>query len=176
MSREILNRLRVGEDIVLLPGIHLRRLARLLGLQLSTTTYHVSRLEKDGKILCSRDGEYLRSFPLSVTDESERQTYALLQHKAARQILKLIVKESSRGVGVANGELSVRLGLSGSTVSKYVGAMRELGLVNKLPAKGGRWVLEVGAEGRAKLTGMVSSLDENFLSVVSDSYVDLWGF
>ena len=77
---------------------------------------------------------------------------------------------------MANCELSDRLRLSGSSVRKYDGAMRELGMVNRLPAKGGRWVLEVGAEGRAKLTGMVSSLVENFLSVVSDSYVDLWGF
>lgn len=176
MRSDNLNRVRVAEAVVLLPGIHLRRLSKLLGLQLSTTTYHVDRLQRDGKLLCSRDGVFLRSYPPSMTGELERRTYALLHHKAAREILKLLVNDSEMGIGAANGELSSSLGLSESTVSKYVRAMRELGLVSKLPAKDGRWALEVGAVDRTKLTEMVSRLERNYLNVMSDSYLDLWGF
>jgi predicted transcriptional regulator len=171
-----LNRLRVGEAIGLLPGIHIRGLAKLLGLQLSTTSYHVDRLEKDGKIICSRDGGYLRAYPGEMTGVHERRTYALLQHKAAREIMKLLVKESELGLGMSNGELSSSLNLSESTVSKYVRSMRGIGLVSKVPAKEGRWVLEIGPEDRERLAGIVIRLERDFFSSISDSYAELWNF
>jgi predicted transcriptional regulator len=176
LSGDNLNVLRAKELISLLPGIHLRGLAKLLGLQLSTVRYHVSRLERDGKIVCSRDGEYLRTYPISLVEDGERRTYALLQHKTARKILKVLVKQSSVGHGVSNEELSTLTRLSGSTVSRYAGAFRDLGLVRKVPAKRGGWALEVDLEDRARLSTILSNLEKNLLSVVTDRYIDLWDF
>lgn len=56
MRSENPNRLRAKELVSLLPGIHLRRLSRLLGLGQSSTRYHLGRLEKDGRVTCLREG------------------------------------------------------------------------------------------------------------------------
>ena len=176
MSSDSANRFRVSELISLLPGIHLRRLSKILGVQLSTIRYHVGRLEREGKVLCSRDGEYLRAYPVSVGEERESRTFALLQHRNAREVLKVLLESSVAGRGVTNNELAALAGLSGSTASKYIGEFRGLGLVRKVPAMEGHGVLEVNMEDRGRLSAMLSSYEKNYLSIITDRYVDLWDF
>ena len=170
------NRRRIGELVSHFPGIHLRRMARILDLQESTARYHLGRLEKDGKILCSRDGEYLRAFPTSMNEESERQTFALLQRKAAREVLKGLLGSRDSGDGVKAGRLAELVSLSESTVSEYLKVFRKLGIVRKVMTEEGRWEVEVAPENRARLLGAVLGLEKRFVSTVTDSYIDLWDF
>ena len=132
-------------------------------------------MESEGEILCSKDGEFLRSYPLSIKDEHEKRIYALLQNKNARKILKTLTDGISSEV-LANEELSRRTGLSESSESEHVGALRELNLLRKVPAREGGWVLEVNPDEVGRLSAALSDFERNILSVVTDNYVDLWNF
>ena len=124
--------MRARELISLFPGIHLRGLSRLMGLGQSSTRYHLARLERDGKITCSKEGEYLRAYPSSMRKDDERRLYTLLQHGPARRVLKALMAASDDGRGLTNDELSRVTRLSRSVVSEYAGSLRGLGLVGKV--------------------------------------------
>ena len=174
MIRHNRNRNRVSEIVSLLPGIHLRRLARLTGLQSSTTRHHLKQLEKEGRVTCVRDGEYLRAFPATMNVGSEIREFSVLHHRAAKKLLKGLLETGSAGDGVTGAELAKLTGLSESTVSECLGGFRELGLVKRVPGEGGRWTVMVEEDKRNRLSSMVDELEHNFLSIMTDNYVDLW--
>ena len=77
--------------ISLLPGIHLRRLQKLLGTSFTTTRYHVASLEREGEIVRSKDGRYERLYPVGTPDNM-KAAYACLQSETARTVLRLLVE------------------------------------------------------------------------------------
>jgi predicted transcriptional regulator len=176
MNPDNIGRLRTKELISLLPGVHLRKLSRLLGVSLNTAHYHVSKLEKDQEIFCSKEGEFLRAYPMSVEGEKDVRLYAVLQRRTARTILKKLIEVHGEGRGMTNGQLSAATRLSQSTVSEYVSMFRGLGVVRKVPLDGGRWGLVVDKGNSERITSMVSSMENNFLTVTTERYLQLWDF
>jgi predicted transcriptional regulator len=176
MRSENPNRQLAKELISLLPGIHLRRLSRLLRLGESSTRYHLDRLERDGKITCSREGEYLRAYPSSMRREDERRLYTLLQRGTARRVLKALMAAGDKGRGLTNDELSRVTRLSRSVVSEYASSFRGLGLVGKVVTKEGRPVLKIEERERRHLSLILSNLERNLFTVTTDRFVDLWDF
>ena len=167
--------MRTEELIQLLPGLHLRKLSRALGLSMSTIRYHVRGLELNGQVVCLREGGYVRVYPSAIQSEVERRTYALLQHSPARKILKMLLREGSAN-GLTNGELAARSTISQSTASEYVGALRELGLIRRVQVAGGRWALGVESESRGSLEEMINRFEKGLFAVATDRFIDLWDF
>ena len=152
-------------------------LSRLLGVSLTTTHYHVSNLERDGEIVCWKDGEYVRAYPPWVGDERSMRIYAILQQKTARKILLALLRESNRSRGrMTNGGISRITSLSQSTVSEYLSLFRDLQVVKKVTTKGGSIVFEIADADRERLSSILGSLERNFLSKATDNYVSLWDF
>jgi predicted transcriptional regulator len=167
-------RLRAKELISLLPGIHLRRLAKLLGVSLSTAHYHMRKLEMDREIVCRKEGEFLRAYPVSLSDPRQMELYSLLQRKAAREVLKVLIS-GGRG-GLTNGELSAATCLSPSTVSEWTTRLRSLGLLSKVPVGDGRWELVIQRGDSLKLTAMIADFEKNFFRLTTENYLRLWDF
>jgi predicted transcriptional regulator len=161
------NKMRTKTLVALLPGIHLRRLQRLLGTSFSTTRYHVDSLLREGKIVSAREGGYTRLFP-SGMEEDEMKIHSSLQNKNTRHILRALVNSRF----LSKRELSVITGLSKSTIAKQIGTMGILNLVERHESRGEE--LTYGIRDYENVTLILSSLERNFLDVATDSFIDLW--
>src|SRR5271169_4519639 len=96
------NRARAKQIISLSPGIHLRKLQKILGTSFSTTRYHVESLQRESEIVSLMDGRYCRLFP-SGTEENLKSVYSVLQRKAARRVLSTLAASER---GLSNAQLS----------------------------------------------------------------------
>jgi predicted transcriptional regulator len=168
MSAENLNRLRAKELVSLLPGVHLRQLQRLLNASFNTTRYHVYNLERDGEVLCSKEGGYSRLFPAGF-DGGARGLYSVLHNKSTRHVLRTLVG----GGRLTNGEISAATGLPKSTVSEHTEMLCQTGLVAKLVTLDGV-VYEI--QEKARVGEALAVFERNLMTVAADSFVDLWDF
>ena len=169
MSPENFNRLRAKELVGLLPGIHLRELQRFLNASFNTTRYHVNNLERDGEVLCLKEGGYSRLYPVGLGDRA-RGLYSVLHNTNTRRILRTLV---SRG-GVGNAEISTETGLPRSTVSEHIELLCQSGLVTRTVQLGGGMLYEV--QDQEKVGEALAMFERNLLSVAADSFIDLWEF
>jgi DNA-binding transcriptional ArsR family regulator len=177
VNSDNVNRQNVKRLISLFPGVHLRMLSRYLGASLSTTRYHLGNLEKDGEVLCRKEGEYLRAYPLWAGDERSRRIYAIIQQKGVRKLLGAMLREpQSEEPRLSNSRISAIAQLSQSTVSEYLAMLRDLQLVRKLINRDGHITFEIPEGDRQRLSTILALYDGSFLSKATDSYVSLWEF
>ena len=130
--------------VSLSPGIHLRKLQKLLGTSFSTTRYHVEGLRRDGEIVCSKEGRYQRLYPAGTSDGS-KAAYAVLQSKTARRILSALAHDQR---DLRNGDLSEIVKMPRSTVSECTSLLSGAGLATR----------RIGADGHA-LYGIAQSYE-----------------
>lgn len=134
------NRRMVKELVSVSPGIHLRRLQKLLGLSFTTTRYHVNNLVRDGEVTLAAVGGYTRLFPAGTPDEM-KVAYASLQNKNARAVLEAILESPRREVTQA--EVARSLGVARSTVTERVSHLSDAHLVKRSLTGDGRVVFGV---------------------------------
>jgi predicted transcriptional regulator len=155
--------------VSLSPGVHIRRLQKLLGASFTTTRYHVERLEQDGEIVRSKDGRYDRLYPAGMLD-SAKAVYATFQSNNARKILRVLSQEEPQEL--TNAELSVRTRLSRSTVSECVGGLIKASLIKRSVAPDGRILF--GLQNGAEMIQLLSVFQRNLLSIAADRFIELW--
>jgi len=161
--------------VALSPGVHLRMLSRLAGISLNATHYHICNLEKDGEIVCWKEGGYLRAFPPWVADDRDRRIYALLHKKAARKILHALNGAGSgTAASVTNGAISDSTGLSRSSVSEYLALFRSLQIARRSTGLEGRFVFELDDSNKAHVFKILRTLERNLMTKMTDNYMDLW--
>ena len=154
--------------VSLSPGIHLRRLQKLLGTSFSTTRYHVESLRRDGVIVCSKEGRYQRLYPAGTADSS-KATYAVLQSKTARRILSVLARDQR---DLRNGDLCEMVDLPRSTVSEYTALLVRLGLVKRHIATDGYAMY--GIQDREQTLALLTAFEKNLLDIATDRFTDLW--
>ena len=168
MSFQNLNRVRAKRIISLSPGIHLRRLQKVLGTSFSTTRYHVQGLARDCEIVCSKDGRYYRLFPTG-TDDEMKVVYTAMQNKTVRRVLRALA-DSNGGLGYA--DLTKETLLPRSTLSEVVTNLTSVRLVARS--------IDVGDRARYNIVDkqvvldLLGSFERNLLSITTDRYLDLW--
>jgi predicted transcriptional regulator len=165
------NRLRIKQVVMLSPGVHLRKVQRILGTSFSTTRYHVENLERDGEIVSSIDGRYQRLFPAGTTDDM-KAAYAAVQSRTARRVLKAIADSPK---GTTNGELFFStIRLPRSTISEQIVVLERAGLVGRHVTLDGRTLYELKDRDRVAL--VIGTLDRGLLSLATDGFIDLFDF
>ncbi|HVC27490.1 MAG TPA: hypothetical protein VND40_04960 [Nitrososphaerales archaeon] len=70
MNPQNQNRGRAKTIVSRSPGIHLRKLQKLLGASFSAIRSHVECLS-DGEIVCSKEGSYQRLYPAGTAEGSK---------------------------------------------------------------------------------------------------------
>jgi len=144
---------------------------------LSTARYHLTGLQRNGEIYCRREGGHLRAYPLWATDERSRRIYAVLQHKAVRNILRtMLSREDGDEPMKTNSWISGKACLSQSTVSEYLTMLQILQVVRRKSNKEGRAVFEIEDGDRGLLSIVLASYDGSLASRATDNYVSLWEF
>ena len=155
--------------VYLSPGIHVRKLQKLLGASFSTTRYHVENLERDGEIVRSKDGRYDRLYPAG-TAEDMKAVYAVLQSKTARRVLEALADCSSREL--TNGDLSERTHLPRSTVSDCLRHVASASMVRRSLTVDGR--ILYGLQDREEVLRLLAAIRRHVLNVAADRFIDLW--
>jgi len=163
------NRARTKLIVSLFPGIHLRKLQKLLGTSFSTTRYHVASLERDGEIVRSRYGRYDRLYSAG-TVESAKAAYAVLQGKTARKVLQVLVEDNSEAF--TNGDLSGRTHLTRSAVSDCTRYLCGINLVRRSVKADGRVVYE--ARDKEEILRLLAIFQKNLMNLAADRFIDLW--
>jgi predicted transcriptional regulator len=168
LSLQNSNRERAKMIVSLSPGIHLRRLQKLLGTSFSTTRYHVEGLMKDGEIVSSKEGRYQRLYPAGTADHS-KAAYAVLQSETARKVLRAL----ARGDGeLRNGDLCELVRLPRSTVSECTALLSKAGLVRRRVAVDGH--ATYGIQEREQTLQLLAAFERNLLEIATDRFTDLW--
>lgn len=168
MSIQNANRERAWVMVSLSPGIHLRRLQRLLGTSFSTTRYHVESLLHEGKIVSSREGRYQRLYPAGTADSSKAML-ALLQSRPARRVLNALANSQGE---LRNSDLCRAVGMPRSTVSEYTSMLNRAGLVTRRITNEG--YASYGVRDRQRTLFLVASFERNLLEIATDRFTDLW--
>lgn len=170
MNPQNANRARVKQLVSLSPGIHLRRLQKLLDLSFSTTRYHVNNLVRDGEVTCATFGGYSRLYPAGTTDEV-KTVYACLQNRGARAVLKALLDGPAREL--TQGELSEMVDLPRSTLSECTARLGGVRLVRRSLSTDGTVVF--GVLDRETAATFLHAFDNRgFLNIASDKFIELW--
>ncbi len=168
MSVDNLNRMKAKELVSLLPGVHLRQLQRLLNASFNTTRYHVYNLERDGEVVCTKEGGYSRLFPAGF-DGGARGLYSVLHNKSTRHVLRTLVS----GGRLTNGEISAATGLPKSTVSEHTELLCQSELAARSVTLDG---VAYEIQDRARVGEALALFERNLMVVAADSFADLWDF
>lgn len=155
--------------VSLSPGIHLRKLQKLLGASFTTTRYHIDNLVKDGEIVRAKEGRYDRLYPVG-TAESMRPVYAALQSRTTRMLLSALLVSKSQGL--SSTDLSERLSLPRSTLSSYFANLTDLRLLTRSWTPDGQQLYSV--RDKEEVARLIAVFERNLLSVATDSFIDLW--
>ncbi len=162
------NKMRAKSLVGLFPGIHLRKLQRLLGTSFSTTRYHVDHLLREGDIVSEHERGYTRLFPSGI-DEQDRRIYAGLQNKSTRSVLHALI--SSQPLNKA--EMADATRLSKSTVARQVESLKLLEMIEQAGSRGGQPGYRVVDAKKVAL--ILSALERSPLRAATDNFIDLWG-
>ena len=116
---------RIYAFILTNPGIHLRRLARDLNVNLSTLRYRLDTWEKQGLIVSRKEQNLKVYFVSDRLSTDDKAITHLLQQKRFRDIILTILINP----GATHAKLMGKLDLKPSTLTKYIKVIEKEGLV-----------------------------------------------
>lgn len=155
-------RRRVYRAIEDRPGMHLRALARLLEMPLSTLRHHLRYLEDHGLIVAEKDGQYARYFPTRTLSAEDKEVLSVLRREKPRRILIELLDQQGEAW---YQDLLSALGYPSSTLGLYLKELIDRGLVDRVPA--GRTSL-YRVNDPDRVLGLLVRYEESFL----DRWVD----
>jgi len=86
------NRDRIHEYIKRNPGVHLRMIGKELDIAMGNVQYHLSILEKSGKIKSMRINLHRYYYTAEILDDKHKAILAFLRHETARDILVYLLE------------------------------------------------------------------------------------
>ena len=116
----------VYDHIVNVPGSHLRGISRDLSLNLSTLRYHIDYLEKKGLIESRMEGNTKVYFAAGRLDALDKKMAPLLRQKRFRDVVLV----AAYNPGSTHGEISAKLSVKPSTLSKYIAVLEDRELLS----------------------------------------------
>ncbi len=158
---------RIYSFILTNPGVHLRRLARDLDVNLSTLRYRLDTWEKQGLVV-SRKEQNLKVYYVSdrLTTNDKSITH-LLQQKRFRDIILTILVEPA----ITHSRIMGKLGLKPSTLTKYIKVIEKEGLLrHERHGREKRYYLN----DEDNITRMLLSYKRSFWDSLVDSALEIY--
>ena len=165
-------RRRVYELVRAQPGVHLREIARLLGLSITLVDYHLRFLAKHELVGFTADGEYKRCYPRyapgdaeakPALDEADKRVLALLRQRVPRALLLRLLEVEE----APHGALLPFSGVSPSTLSHHLKKMVASGVV--LPTAAGYRVADPRRVARLSVLYEIATPDQ------VETFLRVWG-
>jgi signal transduction histidine kinase/ActR/RegA family two-component response regulator len=172
------------------PGSHQRRIARDLGVSLSTLRYHLECLEKTGEVICQKQNNLKVYFLSDKLKPHEKMLIPILQQKRYQDIILTLIDSP----GLTPSQIAEKLSISNSSASKHINWLEgqevlfhrrsgreknyfvndEIGIV-ELMTKYKKFVADVGHGVRTPMNtimGMTSLLLEEDISPKQKDYIE----
>ena len=160
-------RIQILEFIKSNPGTHLRRIRRELNLAMGVTQYHLSKLEKDQRIVSQRRGLYKRFYSEAEFGPEEREILGVLSQETERDLLLYLLKTPD----ATQKELSEFAHISASSTSWHMRRLAQAGLV--VSRRQGSYVYYMVRRDPAKIIGLLRSYHPNIWERWVDRLADL---
>lgn len=77
------------------PGCHLREIKRILDMSMGTVQYHLTALERQGKIVSERRNLHRFYFPIGMFEENQKNILKILNQDTLREILLYIIEKKN---------------------------------------------------------------------------------
>lgn len=133
MAPDILARKRVYDLIWQYPGLHLRQLQRLAGLDLSLVEYHVNQLERQGVVVSMEQGGYRRFFPLASVEHpltaDDRRVLGLLRQAVPFGVVVLLLERGA----LPHKDIAAALRVSKPALTYHLKKLAAAGVVLRVP-------------------------------------------
>jgi len=138
------------------PGSTLREVSRGLRMNLGTLRYHMFILGMNHRVVSyMADDKHVRYFTNSNTFSKEEQLIiSLLRRDGVRRVLSLLQEKP----GLSNGELSERLCMQDSAVSRYMKELMDHGIVEKSQTQEGKTVFSIKDEHRGHIASTAKQI------------------
>ncbi|MBI5355054.1 MAG: winged helix-turn-helix transcriptional regulator [Candidatus Aenigmarchaeota archaeon] len=160
------SRRKVFSLIISSPGIHLRDIPGKLSLPLGVVQYHIKFLEDIDAIKAEREAGYVRFFP-SGMGRKERTALSALRNRSRRRILLHLLASP----GATHEELTLKIGLSPSTVSWHLKKLEESGIIT-LDNESKNTAYRIND--RDVIIRMVIAYRESFFDKLIENFVSMW--
>jgi predicted transcriptional regulator len=121
------SRRRILEGVQAHPGLHLRALAHVLGMPLSTLEYHCYLLVRQGHLATRESGKFKAFFPPEGIDRRDKDILYMVRRDGLRRICAHLVLHP----GTTPGELKEALAISGPTLSFHLNKLRASSLLRE---------------------------------------------
>ncbi|HUI00872.1 MAG TPA: winged helix-turn-helix transcriptional regulator [Nitrososphaerales archaeon] len=115
------------------PGIHVRGMAKDLGIGTGDLQYHLFWLEKYGYVKTKKSGFYRFVYPTMMFKESQEVLLGVLSQETPREILLSLIRSPT----MTQGDLARALAHSQPTISWHMERLVRMGLVSKSRTKKG---------------------------------------
>jgi predicted transcriptional regulator len=109
------------------PGAHFSKLRDDLKLGTGETQHHLRRLEEQGTVESTRDGDYRRFFPAGRFSPFEKVALGYLRRGTARGMVLALLRDPT----ASGATLAETLSVSRPTVSKYAAELESAGLLSR---------------------------------------------
>ena len=148
------------------PGIHLSALTRLSDLGNNQATYHLDRLEKEGRIWSKRDGRLLIFFADSVSMDSSISSPILDINFSKNSIKRAILMQLNEVdimdlKGPSGAQLAKDIGISPQVISYHIRSLIRWKMVSKKRV-GLKVSLSITDLGTEALTSIDLEMERNF--------------
>lgn len=122
------NRQRLADHVERHPGVHLRQLARDLGLAIGTTEHHLHLLVRHGILERHDQGGHAAYFTAGTCPAPERRLLCALRSETPRRLLRALAADPD----LDPGTLAERLDLSRSAVAHHLARLITDGVLERL--------------------------------------------
>ena len=122
---ELESRRRIYDYLLANPGVHLRRIGKVLGMSTGMLSYHLTYLEREGMLKSETDGHRKRYFIARAFMEAQRRILGVQRHGVPRKIVVEILLPGERTFA----QLREATGVSKSTLSYPLQHMMERDLL-----------------------------------------------
>ncbi len=160
-------RQRIVETITASPGTHLRGLAELMDVAVSTLEYHCYQLVRTGHLNTREDGGFKAFYPAEGLDRRDKDLLYLLRQEAPRRIAAHLVLNPE----ATPKDLKAVLGLSGATLSFHLKKLLAAGIVDEEPA--GRTKLLSVADPE-RVANVLVTYRKSFVDDAVDRFASAW--
>ena len=118
------------------PGIHLSALTRLSDLGNNHATYHLDRLEKEGRIWSRKEGRFLIFFADSVPQSSEFSSSQIDINFSKNSVKRSILMQLNQSdlldlAGPSGTEISNQIGVSAQVLSYHIRSLIDWNMVKR---------------------------------------------
>lgn len=149
------------------PGLHLRALAEVLEVPVSTLEYHCYQLARFGHLSTRQEGAYKAFYPEGGIDRRDKDILYVVRHDAPRRVCTHLLLND----GDTPKQVREALGMAAPTLSFHLKKLREAGIIEEEPV-GRTKMLHVADPER--VASVLVTYRQSFVDDAVDRFAEVW--